>query len=84
MLPAWLPGNDNIRDPAIEALLTHPTPEAIGGTIGYCIAACLMPIIALILGRIAWKRHQDVGGQTIVIVAVISIGFSLLTAFLRN
>lgn len=82
MLPAWLPGNDHIRDPAIEALLTHPTPEAIGGTIGYCIASCLMPIIALILGRVAWKRHQDVGGQTVVIVGVISIGFSLLSVFL--
>jgi len=72
----------HIRDPAIEALLVHPTQEALGGTIGYCLATSSLPVAALLLGLIVWRKPHDRHAMLAVTVSFVTWGLSLWCAFL--
>jgi len=75
---------ERFRDPAIEALLTHPTPEAIGGTIGYLIGTNMFAFSAFILSLVAWRYRKNRNGKVATIVSIVFMVAATLLAFLPS
>jgi len=73
-----------LRDPAIEALLTNPTPEAIGGTIGYLIGTNILAIVACVLSLTAWLYRKNKNGKVATIVSIVLMVAATLLAFLPS
>lgn len=76
--------NERVRDPAIQAFLTHPTPEAIGGTLGYLIGTNMFALPAFILSLVAWRYKKNRSGKVATIVSIVFMVVGTLLAFLPS
>jgi len=69
------------KDPFTESLFSHPTPGAMGGTIGFLIGINILAIIALILSLIAWLNKKNSSGKLTTIICIALIAFQTILAF---
>lgn len=72
---------ERYRDPSIEALLSQPSPEAIGGTIGYLIGMNMLAIAACVLSLTAWLYRKNRNGKVATIVSIVFMVAATLVAF---
>lgn len=72
------------RGLSIEVLLSQPTPEAIGRTVGYLIGTNILAICAFILSLVAWLHKKNRNGKVATIVSIVFIAAATLLAFLPS